>query len=357
MGEGEKGGTGVAFPLLPLSHPPVLFSLMPGDIWVIAEQREGELKKVSYEMLGEGRRLADLLGEKLVAVLLGKNIAPHADTLGRYGADQVLVADHEALDKYTTEGYTKVVADLIKARQPSLVLFAATSLGRDLAPRVAARVGAGLSVDCVELKLDENKSLICKRPVYAGKALVWEAILAKPQMASLRPNVFRAAKPDESRKAEVEKVPVDFAPGEIRTAVKEIVKGATGKVGLTEASIVVSGGRGLKGPENFYLIENLAEVLGAAVGASRAVVDAGWKEHAYQVGQTGKVVTPNLYIACGISGAIQHLAGMGSSKYIVAINKDPDANIFNVCDYGIVGDVFEVLPALTEEFKKLLSES
>lgn len=330
---------------------------MSGNIWVIAEQRESELKKVTYELIGEGRRLADEVGSKLEVVLLGKNITHLAESIGFYGADKVFVADHEALEKYTTDGYAKVITNLIKAQQPAIVLFAATTMGRDFAPRVAARVGAGLSVDCIELKLDENKSLLCKRPVYAGKALVWEAILTRPQMASLRPNVFRPARRDESHKAEVEKVPVEFAPGEIRTTVKEIIKGATGKVGLTEASIVVSGGRGLKGPENFYLVENLAEVLGAAVGASRAVVDAGWKEHAYQVGQTGKVVTPNLYIACGISGAIQHLAGMGSSKYIVAINKDPDANIFNVCNYGIVGDVFEILPILTEEFKKLLAES
>lgn len=330
---------------------------MPGNVWIIAEQREGELKKVSYELISEGRQLADQLGGQLTAVLLGKDVERQAESLGPYGVDKVLLGEHEALEKYTTEGYTRVIADLIKAFQPAIILFAATSIGRDLAPRVAARVGAGLSVDCIEFKLDENKTLICKRPVYAGKALIWEAILTKPQMASLRPNVFRPAKPDEARKAKVEKISVEFAPGEIRTTVKEILKGATGKIGLTEASIVVSGGRGLKGPENFYLIENLAGVLGAAVGASRAVVDAGWKEHAYQVGQTGKVVTPNLYIACGISGAIQHLAGMGSSKYIVAINKDPDANIFNVCNYGIVGDVFEVLPVLTEEFKKLLAES
>jgi electron transfer flavoprotein alpha subunit len=330
---------------------------MSENVWVIAEQREGELKKVSYELLGEGRRLADQLGGKVIAVLPGKNMAQGAELLGQYGADKVLLAEHEALEKYTTDGYTKVIADLIKAQQPSIVLFAATSIGRDLAPRIAARIGAGLSVDCIELKLDENKYLMCKRPVYAGKALVWEGIMTKPCLASLRPNVFKAPKVDPSRKAEVENIPVSFASGEIRTSVKDIIKGASGKVSLTEASIVVSGGRGLKGPENFYLIENLAEVLGAAVGASRAVVDAGWKEHAYQVGQTGKVVTPNLYIACGISGAIQHLAGMGSSKYIIAINKDPDANIFNICNYGIVGDVFEVLPVLTEEFKKLLVES
>jgi electron transfer flavoprotein alpha subunit len=237
--------------------------------------------------------------------------------------------------------------------QPALVLLGATTTGKDLAPRLAARLAVGLASDCTGFAV-ENGQLRITRPIYAGKAIATVEETQKPYMVTARPNVFAAPEPDTSLKATTETIPGDT--GEIRAKVVEMIKEAGERVELTEADIVVSGGRGLKAPENFAMIEELAKVLGAAVGASRAAVDAGWKDHSYQVGQTGKVVTPTLYIACGISGAIQHLAGMKTSKYIVAVNKDPDAPIFKVADYGIVADVFRVVPVLTEEFKKMKAE-
>lgn len=326
---------------------------MSNDVLVVAEIRDGALKKISLEMLGEGRNIADQLGGDVQAVALGHGVADVATTLAHYGAQKIFVADDPSLENYTAEGYTNVLANLVKQTRPALVLLGATTAGKDLAPRLAARLAVGLASDCTGFAVQDGEVLMT-RPIYAGKAIATIKEAGRPYMATIRPNIFAAPEADTSRAAEVENIPADA--GEIRAKVLEMIMEAGERVELTEADIVVSGGRGLKAPEHFALIEELADVLGAAVGASRATVDAGWKDHSYQVGQTGKVVTPTLYIACGISGAIQHLAGMKTSKYIVAVNKDPEAPIFKVADYGIVGDLFKVVPVLTEEFKKMKAE-
>jgi electron transfer flavoprotein alpha subunit len=327
---------------------------MSNDVLVVAEIRDGALKKVTFEMIGEGRRIAEQLGGSVLAVALGEGIGESIAPLAHYGADRVFVADAPALADYTAEAYSNVLAGLIDEMQPALVLLGATTQGKDLAPRLAARLAAGLASDCTGFAVQDGE-LHITRPIYAGKAIATVKETARPYMATVRPNVFAAPEPDDSREAPVEAISVDA--GEIKAKVRELIREAGERVELTEANIVVSGGRGLKEPENFALIEELAGVLGAAVGASRAAVDAGWKDHSFQVGQTGKVVTPTLYIACGISGAIQHLAGMKTSKCIFAINKDPDAPIFKVADYGIVADLFKVVPVLTEEFKKMMAEA
>jgi len=326
---------------------------MSNDVLVVAEIRDGALKKISLEMLGEGRNIAKQLGGDVQAVALGHGVADVATTLALYGAQKIFVADDPSLENYTAEGYTNVLANLVKQTQPALVLLGATTAGRDLAPRLAARLAVGLASDCTGFAVQDGEVLMT-RPIYAGKAIATVEEAGRPYMTTIRPNIFAAPEADTSRAAEVENIPADA--GEIRAKVLEMIMEAGERVELTEADIVVSGGRGLKAPEHFALIEELADVLGAAVGASRATVDAGWKDHSYQVGQTGKVVTPTLYIACGISGAIQHLAGMKTSKYIVAVNKDPEAPIFKVADYGIVGDLFKVVPVLTEEFRKMKAE-
>ena len=326
---------------------------MSNDVLVVAEIRDGTVKKISLEMLGEGRSIADQLGGEVQAVALGHGVADVATSLAHYGAQKIFVADDPSLENYTAEGYTNVLANLVKQTQPALVLLGATTAGKDLAPRLAARLAVGLASDCTGFTVQDGEILMT-RPIYAGKAISTVKETDRPYMATIRPNIFAAPEADTSRAAEVENIPADA--GEIRAKVLEMIMEAGARVELTEADIVVSGGRGLKAPENFALIDELADVLGAAVGASRATVDAGWKDHSYQVGQTGKVVTPTLYIACGISGAIQHLAGMKTSKYIVAVNKDPEAPIFKVADYGIVGDLFKVVPVLTEEFRKMKAE-
>jgi len=326
---------------------------MSNDVLVVAEIRDGTVKKISLEMLGEGRSIADQLGGEVQAVALGHGVADVATSLAHYGAQKIFVADDPSLENYTAEGYTNVLANLVKQTQPALVLLGATTAGKDLAPRLAARLAVGLASDCTGFTVQDGEILMT-RPIYAGKAISTVKETDRPYMATIRPNIFAAPEADTSRAAEVENIPADA--GEIRAKVLEMIMEAGARVELTEADIVVSGGRGLKAPENFALIDELADVLGAAVGASRATVDAGWKDHSYQVGQTGKVVTPTLYIACGISGAIQHLAGMKTSKCIVAVNKDPEAPIFKVADYGIVGDLFKVVPVLTEEFKKMKAE-
>jgi len=326
---------------------------MSNDVLVIAEIREGTPKKISFEMLGEGKRIAEQLGGSIRAVALGHEVGDAASSLAQYGADKVFVADDSTLENYTAEGYANVLANLIEQTQPALVLLGATTTGKDLAPRLAARLGVGLASDCTGFAVQDGE-LLLTRPIYAGKAIATVKQAVRPYMATIRPNIFPTLEIDPSHEADVESIPADA--GDIRAKVVDLIKEAGDRIELTEADIIVSGGRGLKAPENFAMIEELAKVLGAAVGASRAAVDAGWKDHSYQVGQTGKVVTPTLYIACGISGAIQHLAGMKTSKYIVAVNKDPDAPIFKVADYGIVGDVFTVVPVLSEEFKKMMAE-
>jgi electron transfer flavoprotein alpha subunit len=311
-----------------------------------AEVRDGRLRRASLETVSEARRLADALGGASVAsVVIGAGAAGLAGELASFGADRVFAYEHAG--GYATEAYARALAKTIADVAPSAVLVPFTSLGKDLAPRVAAQVGAGLVSDCVRLSVEGGR-LRARRPMYAGKAyatVTWEG---EPQMATLRANVFPLGTPDASRRAEVVASALDATS---RARVVETKATAAGKVELSEAQIIVSGGRGLKGPENFHLVTALGEAMGAAVGASRAVVDAGWVEHQMQVGQTGKTVSPTLYVACGISGAIQHLAGMSSSKFIVAINKDADAPIFKVANYGILGDVFEVLPRLTEAAK------
>jgi electron transfer flavoprotein alpha subunit len=281
-------------------------------------------------------------------VIIGPGAEGLAAELASYGADRVHVFDDAAVGQYATEVYARALAQVIQAVKPSAVLIPFTSVGKDLAPRVAARVGAGLVSDCVGLAVKDGR-LEARRPMYAGKAFATVRWEGEPQMATLRANVFPLGTPDAGRKAEVVKGSVDGAARAKVTALHATAAG--GKVELTEAQVIVSGGRGLKGPEHFHLVAELGEAFGAAVGASRAVVDAGWVDHQMQVGQTGKTVSPTLYIACGISGAIQHLAGMSTSKYIVAINKDTDAPIFKVANYGIVGDVFEILPKLTAAAK------
>ncbi|MBA4394820.1 MAG: electron transfer flavoprotein subunit alpha, partial [Desulfobacca sp.] len=323
---------------------------MAKGIWIIAEQRGGTLRKISYELVSEGRRLADQSGQPLAAIVLGHQIAEEAKKLAAFGADTLYIADAPELEFYTPEAYTAVLSELIKEKQPDIVLGGSSQQGKELGARLAARLETGLAMDCVALRLEDGL-LIAKRPIYAGKInaeVVCET--ARPQMATARPNVFPILEPDANRTAEVVTVSVSIKPEDLRTSLVEALADQSGKVDLTEATCIVSGGRGMKGSEHFAILEKMAGVIGASVGASRSAVDAGWRPHSDQVGQTGKVVNPNLYIACGISGAIQHLAGMGSSKVIVAVNKDPDAPIFQKADYGIVGDLFEVVPVLEEEF-------
>ena len=319
---------------------------MPG-ILTFAEQRDGALRRASLEVVSEAKRLAGSFGGTVSTVVVGPGTEGLAAELGSYGADKVHVFDDGAYDAYATEAWATAVASVISETSPSVALFPMTAMGKDLAPRVAAKVEAGLVSDCVALEAKDG-GLTARRPMYAGKAYATVEWEAEPRLASLRPNVFALETPDSSKSAEVVKASADTAS---RAKVTATEASAKGKIELTEAQIIVSGGRGLKGPEHFSLVSDLAEAMGAAVGASRAVVDAGWVEHQMQVGQTGKTVSPTVYVACGISGAIQHLAGMSSSKFIVAINKDPDAPIFKVANYGILGDVFEVLPKLTEAAK------
>jgi electron transfer flavoprotein alpha subunit len=320
---------------------------MPAIIVTFAEQRGGKLRRASLETVCEARRLADAAGGTVEAVVVGSEVQGLAPDLASYGADRVHVFEDPALAAYAAEPYARALAAVVASVKAFAVLVPHTAMGKDVAPRVAARVGAGLASDCVALAVKDGR-LQGRRAMYSGKLLASVSWEGEPQLATLRPNVFALAAPDASRKAEIVAHAADAAARARVTAVT--VKGA-GKIELTEAQIIVSGGRGLKAAENFPLVEGLAAAMGAAVGASRAVVDAGWVDHQMQVGQTGKTVSPTLYVACGISGAIQHLAGMSSSKVIVAINKDADAPIFKVANYGILGDVFEVLPRLTEAAK------
>jgi electron transfer flavoprotein alpha subunit len=321
-------------------------------ILAFAEQRENKFRKSSFETVYAAGNIASQLGGELVALVVGSGVVSIAGELGTYGARRVIAVDDPALARHANAAYAKVIAEIAKREGATFVFIPASQMGKDIAPRVAAKLDAGLASDCTALKV-EGSNVIATRPVYAGKALLDVEVTTPIKVFTLRPNVFTAV--PNAVAPSVETTTVALQPADFTTVVKE-TKVASGRPDVTEADIIVSGGRGLKGPENWHLIENLADVLGAAVGASRAVVDAGWRPHDEQVGQTGKTVAPTMYIACGISGAVQHLAGMSSSKYIVAINKDKDAPIFQVADYGIVGDVFEVLPALTAELKKALGK-
>ena len=318
-------------------------------VWI--EQRDGKVRPVSREALGEAARLvAAGLPGPVVGVCAAAS-DPGLSGLGEAGASEILLATHEAFASYEPSGYARAVVAAVEQVKPQALLFAGSSMGRDLAPRVAARLDVGLATDCTALAVEAGK-LVATRPVYAGKAAQKVGFTRAPAMATLRPKVF-AAHWGNGGAAKVTPLPLTYDPGALKARVVEVKATSAGKADLTEAEIIVSGGRGLKGPENFNLVEGLAAALGGTVGASRAVVDAGWRPHADQVGQTGKTVSPKLYVAVAISGAIQHLAGMSSSRCIVAINKDPEAPIFKVADYGIVGDAFEVVPALTEAVQKL----
>ena len=291
-------------------------------VWVFAEQREGELQKVSLELLGEGRRQADKLGVKLTALLLGSNIEGLSKTLAEHGADEVLIADDKLLEHYTTDAYTKVICDLVNERKPGILFVGATFIGRDLGPRVAARLNTGLTADCTSIDVEvENGDLLATRPAFGGNLMATIACPEhRPQMATVRPGVFAKVESDGAN-CNIEKVNVELTDSDVRTKVLETVKTAKDIIDISEAKVIVSGGRGVGSKENFALLEELANILGGTVAGSRAAVEKGWIENAYQVGQTGKTVKPSIYIACGISGAIQHVAGMQDSDMIIAVIK------------------------------------
>ncbi len=324
-------------------------------VWVFGEQKNGIPANVALELLGEGRKLAVQLNVQLSAVLMGENIDNTAKTLVSYGADNVYMVDHPSLKNFNDESYTDIFVQLIKKYKPEIVLMGATTYGRSLGPRVSSRLNTGLTADCTGLEIDpERKILLQTRPAFGGNLMA--TIICpnhRPQMSTVRPKVMKALEQDKSRSGEIIRPDV-VIPENLKVKVLDVVNNLCEMVNLTEADIIVSAGRGIGNPKNLALVEELAHVLGAAVGASRAVVDAGWIEYSHQVGQTGKTVGPKVYFACGISGAIQHLAGMSSSDTIIAINKNADAPIFRIATFGIVGDVLEVLPALISEFKTRL---
>ena len=319
---------------------------MAQGVLAITEQRDGELRKVSLEAVSEGRRIADGLGSDLTAVVLGSGIEGLAEELKKYGPDKICVADDAALADYTTDAYANILSGLIQSADPAVVILGASAQGKDLAGRLAAKLDAGVAMDCTAIKLD-NGSLTYTRPMFGGKIVADVEIDGELQIVAIRPNVMDIA--EVSKDSAIDKPALEI--GEVKTAVVEKTMDTGDKIELTEADIIVSGGRGTGG--DYAAIEALAAELGAAVGASRSAVDEGWRPHSDQVGQTGKTVSPTLYVACGISGAIQHLAGMSTSKFIVAINKDEEAPIFSKADFGVVGDLFDVVPAFVEEVKKL----
>jgi len=325
-------------------------------VWVFIEHRDGRIRNVSLELVGEGRKLAEELGEEVSAVLIGDNVAEMSKDLFASGADNVYLAEGSAFKHYTTDAYTIVFTHLIRKYRPSVILLGATNDGRDLGPRIAARVKTGLTADCTSLSIDPETRLVAwTRPAFGGNIMA--TIFCpdnRPQMGTVRPKVFKKPVPDFNLTGKIIREELAINEKDIRTKLIDVVKVCTFSCNLEDAEIIVSGGRGLGKPEGFRMVEDLAQVLKGTVGSSRAAVDAGWKPYPHQVGQTGKTVAPKIYIACGISGAIQHLAGMQTSDVIIAINKDPDAPIFKVATYGIVGDVYEVVPALTAKLKEVL---
>lgn len=320
------------------------------SVLVFVEQRGGEFRKVAFEATSQGRRIANALGVELTIAVLGHDVSTLADSLAEYGAGKVLVADHPELANYSTEGYAFVLQQMANSVSPTLIMLSASAMGRDLAPRLAAKLDIPLFSDITAMDV-EGGAVAITRPIFAGKAFLTAKSTASPFMVTLRPKVF-APEALDGGGVTVEAFPVEIPDGTINAKVLEYKEEAGGKMDLTEADVIVSGGRGMKGPENFHLVEELAESFGGVNGASRAAVDADWRPHSEQVGQTGKTVSPTLYIACGISGAVQHLAGMSSSKFIVAINKDPDAPIFKVANWGIVGDALQILPELLKAVKE-----
>ncbi|GAA0178600.1 electron transfer flavoprotein subunit alpha [Clostridium sediminicola] len=326
------------------------------NLWVYIEAVDGKPKSVGLELLNPGRRLADIKKEKLIAIVIGEGVECIAKTAIEYGADEVILVEDNQYKNYSTDGYVNVFDKLVEKYKPSTILIGATNNGRDVAPRLSCRIKTGLTADCTALDIDEESGNVAwTRPAFGGNLMA--TILCpntRPQIGTVRPGVFKKVEPDFIRKGRIIRERICLPKEGIRTKLIECIKEMAEEiVNLEEAEIIVSGGRGLGKPENFSLIRELAEALGAAVGSSRAAVDAGWISHIHQVGQTGKTVQPKIYVACGISGAIQHLAGMSSSDTIIAINKDEDAPIFDIADYGIVGDLFEVLPIFTEEIKKI----
>ncbi len=322
---------------------------MQGPILVFAESSGTEFRKSAFEAVTEGRRLADLSKTEVHALCIGHRVKDRASSLGKFGADKVYVADDESLNLFQPDFYRQIALDLREKIHPSVILLPATSTGKDLAPRLAIHLNTVVAADCTELEIRDDE-LVATRPAYAGKVLLKVKMKGNPNVATLRPNVFTAKERVPPISPSVESL--SFQKPTTRMTVREFVTHGAKKQDLTEAGVIVSGGRGMGGPENYKILEELASVMGGVVGASRASVDAGWRPHSDQVGQTGRTVSPTLYIACGISGAIQHRVGMINSKVIVAINKDPEAPIFGFADYGIVGDVFEVVPALTQEMRK-----
>ncbi|MCX0414106.1 electron transfer flavoprotein subunit alpha/FixB family protein [Clostridium perfringens] len=327
-------------------------------VWVFAEQREGQLQKVSLELLGEGRKIADKLGSKLTALLIGNKVQNLVEDLSRHGADEVLVVDAPELEHYTTDGYTKAICELANAKKPNIIFIGATFIGRDLGPRVAARLETGLTADCTSLDVDvESGDLLATRPAFGGNLMA--TIVCpdhRPQMATVRPGVFEKL-PLGENDATVENVEIKFNSNDIRTKIVEIIKEHKDIVDISEANVLVAGGRGIGSEENFKMLKELAEVMNGSIAASRAAVEKGWVDKDYQVGQTGKTVRPNIYVACGISGAIQHAAGMQDSDMIIAINKDANAPIMKIADYAIVGDVNKVIPEFIAQLKAMKEEA
>lgn len=323
-------------------------------VLAFAEQREGKLKKIAFESLCAAHQIAAKLRTETGAVVVGSGTSELVGEISRFGVGKIYLIDAPELAGYTSDGYSSVLAELIRQEKPAALIMGATSIGRDLGPRLSARLGLALLQDCTLLDVDEQKRIVGTRPVYAGKALA-QTVSQTPDgtIATIRPRAVPVCNYEETQPKLVQ---TDLKPGAIRARVVEVLRQVTETVELSEAEVVVSGGRAMKGPEGFKILEDLAKVLGGAVGASRAAVDAGWRDHQFQVGQTGRTVAPALYIACGISGAIQHLVGMMGARCIVAVNKDKEASMFKVADYGLVGDLFEIVPILTEELSKSLKE-
>ncbi|TYR82216.1 electron transfer flavoprotein subunit alpha/FixB family protein [Priestia megaterium] len=325
---------------------------MGRKVLVLGEAREGVLRNVSFEAIAAATTIAE--GGEVVATLIGQGVQALSEELIEYGADRVVVVEHDKLETYTSDGYTQALLTVVQEEKPEAIIAGHTALGKDLSPKLAARLDKGLVSDVTDLEVSGG-NIVFTRPIYSGKAFEKKIMIDDFIFATIRPNNIAPLEKDSSRSGEVRALQVDIK--DLRTIVKEVVRKATQGVDLSEAKIVIAGGRGVKSEEGFKPLQELADVLGGAVGASRGACDAEYCDYSLQIGQTGKVVTPDLYIACGISGAIQHLAGMSNSKIIVAINKDEEANIFKVADYGIVGDLFEVVPLLTEEFKKVKVQS
>ncbi|MBV7505364.1 electron transfer flavoprotein subunit alpha/FixB family protein [Bacillus sp. sid0103] len=321
---------------------------MAKKVLVFGEVREGELRNVSFEAIAVAKQISD--GGEVVGLLLGNDANNLANTMIQFGADRVIIAQHNDLESYTSDAYSQAIMQVIQAENPQGLILGHTSIGKDISPRIAAKLKSGLISDAISLEVIGDQ-VIFTRPIYSGKAFEKKVITDGLVFATIRPNNIPLLEKEESRFGEVTSVKVEIK--DLRTIVKDVVRNATSGVDLSEAKIIVSGGRGVKSKDGFKPLQELAELLGGAVGASRGACDADYCDYSLQIGQTGKVVTPDLYIACGISGAIQHIAGMSNAKVIVAINKDPEANIFSIADYGIVGDLFEVVPLLIEEFKSV----